>query len=34
MEPQTHPAAERLLPVALLTLSGGLQDTYTYLRQD
>lgn len=33
MEPQTHPAAERLLPVALLTLSGGLQDTYTYLRR-
>ena len=30
---QTHPAAERLLPVALLTLSGGLQDTYTYLRR-
>ena len=29
----THPAAERLLPVALLTLSGGLQDTYTYLRR-
>lgn len=27
----THPAAERLLPVALLTLSGGLQDSYTYL---
>ncbi|MCI9243416.1 MAG: DUF1275 domain-containing protein [Lawsonibacter sp.] len=33
MEPQTHPAAERLLPVALLTISGGLQDTYTYLRR-
>ena len=24
------PAAERLFPVALLTLSGGLQDAYTY----
>ena len=33
MERRTHPAAERLLPVALLTLSGGLQDTYTYLRR-
>lgn len=33
MDQQTHPAAERLLPVALLTLSGGLQDTYTYLRR-
>lgn len=33
MDRQTHPAAERLLPVALLTLSGGLQDTYTYLRR-
>lgn len=33
MEQQTHPAAERLLPVALLTLSGGLQDAYTYLRR-
>ena len=33
MEPQTHPAAERLFPVALLTLSGGLQDAYTYLRR-
>ena len=29
---KTSPA-ERLLPVALLTLSGGLQDTYTYLRR-
>lgn len=27
---QDTPAAERLLPVALLTLSGGLQDAYTY----
>ena len=33
MDQQAHPAAERLLPVALLTLSGGLQDTYTYLRR-
>lgn len=33
MNQQAHPAAERLLPVALLTLSGGLQDTYTYLRR-
>lgn len=33
MDQQTHPAAERLFPVALLTLSGGLQDTYTYLRR-
>lgn len=33
MDNPTHPAAERLLPVALLTLSGGLQDTYTYLRR-
>ena len=33
MNQQTHPAAERLLPVALLTLSGGLQDAYTYLRR-
>lgn len=33
MDRQTHPAAERLLPVALLTLSGGLQDSYTYLRR-
>lgn len=33
MDQQTHPAAERLLPVALLTLSGGLQDAYTYLRR-
>lgn len=33
MDQQTHPAADRLLPVALLTLSGGLQDTYTYLRR-
>ena len=33
MDRQTHPAAERLFPVALLTLSGGLQDTYTYLRR-
>ena len=24
------PAGERLFPVALLTLSGGLQDAYTY----
>ena len=30
MEAQTCPAGERLLPVALLTLSGGLQDAYTY----
>lgn len=27
---QNSPAAERLLPMALLTLSGGLQDAYTY----
>ena len=33
MDQHTHPAAERLFPVALLTLSGGLQDTYTYLRR-
>ncbi len=33
MDQQTHPAAERLFPVALLTLSGGLQDAYTYLRR-
>lgn len=33
MDQQAQPAAERLLPVALLTLSGGLQDTYTYLRR-
>lgn len=33
MDQQAHPAAERLFPVALLTLSGGLQDTYTYLRR-
>ena len=33
MNQPTHPAAQRLLPVALLTLSGGLQDTYTYLRR-
>lgn len=33
MDQQPHPTAERLLPVALLTLSGGLQDTYTYLRR-
>lgn len=33
MDQQACPAAERLLPVALLTLSGGLQDTYTYLRR-
>ncbi len=33
MNHSTHPAAERLFPVALLTLSGGLQDTYTYLRR-
>lgn len=33
MDQQTHPSAERLFPVALLTLSGGLQDTYTYLRR-
>lgn len=33
MDRQAHPAAERLFPVALLTLSGGLQDTYTYLRR-
>lgn len=33
MDQSAHPAAERLLPVALLTLSGGLQDTYTYLRR-
>ena len=33
MDQQAHPAAQRLLPVALLTLSGGLQDTYTYLRR-
>lgn len=33
MTQSVHPAAERLLPVALLTLSGGLQDSYTYLRR-
>ena len=33
MDQYTHPAAERLFPVALLTLSGGLQDAYTYLRR-
>lgn len=33
MDQHAHPAAQRLLPVALLTLSGGLQDTYTYLRR-
>ena len=33
MHNQETPAAERLFPVALLTLSGGLQDTYTYLRR-
>ena len=33
MDQRTHPAAERLFPVALLTLSGGLQDAYTYLRR-
>lgn len=33
MDQQARPAAERLFPVALLTLSGGLQDTYTYLRR-
>lgn len=33
MDQQARPAAEGLLPVALLTLSGGLQDTYTYLRR-
>lgn len=33
MSNQSSPAAERLLPVALLTLSGGLQDAYTYLRR-
>ena len=33
MNQSAHPAGERLLPVALLTLSGGLQDTYTYLRR-
>ncbi len=33
MDQQAHPAAERLFPVALLTLSGGLQDAYTYLRR-
>lgn len=33
MDQQAHPASEQLLPVALLTLSGGLQDTYTYLRR-
>lgn len=33
MDRQAHPAAEGLFPVALLTLSGGLQDTYTYLRR-
>lgn len=33
MDQQPHPTAEQLLPVALLTLSGGLQDTYTYLRR-
>lgn len=33
MNQSERPAAERLLPVALLTLSGGLQDTYTYLRR-
>lgn len=30
MRHQKTPPAERLLPVALLTLSGGLQDAYTY----
>lgn len=30
MENQELPAAERLLPVALLTVSGGFQDAYTY----
>ena len=33
MNQQTYPASERPLPVALLTLSGGLQDAYTYLRR-
>lgn len=33
MDQQAHPAAQRLFPVALLTLSGGLQDAYTYLRR-
>ena len=33
MDQYPHPAAERLFPVALLTLSGGLQDAYTYLRR-
>lgn len=33
MNQSAHPAGERLFPVALLTLSGGLQDTYTYLRR-
>lgn len=33
MNQSVHPAAQRLLPVALLTISGGLQDTYTYLRR-
>lgn len=33
MPQHAYPAAERLFPVALLTLSGGLQDTYTYLRR-
>ena len=33
MSNQSSPAAERLFPVALLTLSGGLQDAYTYLRR-
>ena len=33
MNQKNYPAAERLFPVALLTLSGGLQDTYTYLRR-
>lgn len=33
MDQQAYPASQRLFPVALLTLSGGLQDTYTYLRR-
>ena len=33
MSNQSSPAAERLFPVTLLTLSGGLQDAYTYLRR-
>ena len=33
MDRQAYPTSERLLPVALFTLSGGLQDTYTYLRR-